>query len=232
MFEDVDDQLRAGFKITPEAPDRAIVYAIWSRNEVGHLAVADAWKVLHGRYPNEARYLLFHAYAELALPHQNGEQGWSPTSFLDDVQRILDTAGGKLNPEVRDLLAMAEDDLHQLSETDGARLDRIRTRVGIRIVGDAVAAKKRLARLVVDTVRDLHERTLGGKDLGGGGGGTDWKSAVSSATGTKKPYAATEKVSAGDLVEHPKFGVGVVTAVEPGRAHILFESGSRKLLCG
>jgi hypothetical protein len=231
MFEDVDDQLKSGFRITPEASDRAVVYAIWSRNEVGHLAVADAWKVLSGRYPSEPRFVLFHSFAELALPHPSGAHGWSPTSFLDEVQRMLDTAGGKLNPEVRDLLAMAEDELHQLSETDAARLDRIRTRVGMRATGDATAARKRLARLVVDFVRDLHERTLGGKDLGGGGG-TDWKSAVASATGPARPYAATDKVSAGDLVVHAKFGVGFVTAVEPGRAHILFESGSRKLLCG
>lgn len=225
MFEDVDSQLKAGLKITVDAPDRAIVYAIWSRNEVGHLDVADAWRVLHRRYPGEARYLLLHVYAVLAGPHED----WSATVFLDDVKTILDAAGGRLHPEVRDLLALAEDELHQLSDADSARLDRVRARVGTR-TGDATAAKKRLSRVALDLVRELHDRTEGGKSLGGGG--TDWKDAVASAKGAKRAYAATDKVTTGDLVEHPKFGVGVVTGVEPGRAHVLFESGPRKLVVG
>jgi hypothetical protein len=229
MFEDVERQLQEGFVITRDAPDRAIVFAIWSRNEVGQLPVADAWGVLAQRYPSEPRYLLLHAYAQLV---GHGDS-WTATVFLDDVKKILDAAGGRLHPEVRDLLATAEDDLHQLEEGDAARLERIRARVGSR-TGDATAARKRLARLAMDFVRELHERTQGGKSLGGESGTTDWKSAVAaaSATATKQAYAATAKVAAGDLVEHPKFGVGVVLAVEPGRANILFESGARKLLCG
>jgi hypothetical protein len=49
---------------------------------------------------------------------------------------------------------------------------------------------------------------------------------------SRTTYAATAKVTAGDIVEHPKFGPGVVLGVEPGRAHILFESGARKLVAG
>lgn len=62
---------------------------------------------------------------------------------------MLDTSGGRLNPEVRDLLAVAEDDLHPLSDEDTARLDRIRARVSSRS-GDPTAARKRLQRLASD----------------------------------------------------------------------------------
>lgn len=231
MFEDIDDEKRAAFSVSKDAPDRSILYVIWSRNEIGQLPVHEAWEVLFSRYPNDARFLLFAVYEELVTPHAS-HATWTPTYFLDKVQRVLDTAGGRLNPEVRDLLAVAEDELHPLSEKDAARLDRIRGRVGTRL-GDSSAARKRIARFASDVVRELHDRTQGGRPIGGGGGGsTDYKAAIAAATGAKKPYSATAKVAVGDLLEHPKFGLGVVTAVDPGRAQILFESGARKLVCG
>jgi len=227
MFEDIERQIQGGMVINRDAGDRAVVFAIWSKNAVGHLPVTEAWQILATRYPSEPRFPLLHAYAELLhKPH-----GWTVTRFLDDVQKALDAAGGRLHPEVRDLLATAEDDLHQLAEADAARLDRIRSRVGTR-TGDSAAAKKRLGRVALDFVRELHDKTEGGKSLGGGGGGADWKGAVAEAKGAKKPYSATEKVAVGDLLEHPKFGLGVVIGVDPGRANILFESGARKLVVG
>ena len=42
-------------------------------------------------------------------------------------------------------------------------------------------------------------------------------------------YAVKTKYAAGDLLSHPKFGNGVVVAVEGGKIDVLFESGSRKL---
>ena len=234
MFEDIDNQ-SSGFQASREGPDRALVYVIWTRNERGTFPVADAWSVLFSRYPNDARFLLFGVFEELAGPHASG--AWSPSDFLAQVTRILDVAGGRLNPEVRDLLVVAEDDLHALSDEDAARLDRIRARVAVR-TGDADAARKRLKRLEADVVRELHERTLGGRGIGeaaaaaGAQTATEWKSKVAEAQGPAKPYAPNAKVAIGDLLEHPKFGVGIVAAVEPGRAQILFESGARKLLSG
>ncbi len=233
MFEDIDDGAKktaATFSVSKESPDRAIVYVIWSRNEIDQLPVHEAWELLFTRYPSEPKYLLFSVYEELVTPHVS-HATWTPTYFLDKVQRVLDSAGGRLNPEVRDLLAVAEDELHPLNEKDGARLDRIRGRVGTRL-GDSQAARKRLARFASDTVRDLHDRTEGGKAIGGSSGTADYKAAIAAAKGEKKPYAANAKVAVGDLLEHPKFGVGVVTAVDPGRATILFVSGARKLVCG
>ncbi len=234
MFEDIDDQKKA-IEVHRDAPDRTIVYAIWTRNAAGGLPIAQAWDVLATRYPDEARFLLLHTLEELGA---RGDD-WSPSTFLGKVRRILDTAGGKLNPEVRDLLAVAEDDLHPLSDEDAGRLDRIRGRVSATRRTDAAASKKRLQRLSTDLVRELHDRTTGGKSIGRTSGsmpaaaaGGEWKTAIAKATGARGPYSAAGKVSAGDVVEHPKFGAGVVLAVEPGRANILFESGARKLVVG
>jgi len=234
MFEDIDDQKQA-IVIDRESPDRTIVYAIWTRNAAGGLPVADAWGVLHQRYPDDARFLLLGAYEEV-VAHSDA---WSPGDFLTKVRQVLDTAGGKLNPEVRDLLAVAEDDLHPLSEEDAARLERIRARVSSSRRADADAAKKRLQRLVSDVVRELHDRTTGGKAIGRTSGSMpasaatgDFKSVLAKAKGARGAYSATAKVATGDVVEHPKFGAGVVLSVEPGRANILFESGARKLVVG
>lgn len=241
MFEDIDDTKpdapKKALEVTRDSNDRSLVYAIWTRNAGGTMPVDQAWSILHERYPDEARFLLLHAYEEVVAPR--GPAAWSPTDFLAKVRRVLDTAGGRLNPEVRDLLAVADDDLHPLSEEDTARLERIRARVsGVRS-GDPAASRKRLQRLASDVVRELHDRTAGGKAIGRTSGsipaaaaGDEWKTALAAAKGAKTTYSATAKVSAGDVVEHPKFGAGVVLGVEPGRAHILFESGARKLVAG
>ena len=62
--------------------------------------------------------------------------------------------------------------------------------------------------------------------------GNDWASAVADTSKARRKYNATERFARGDLVDHPKFGVGVVTGTEPGKAVILFESGVRKLVAG
>lgn len=228
MFEDIDAAGAEG--VSETATDRLVLYAVWSKH-----AADRAWGLLVQRYPKDARFLLFHVNEELArAPHERKD--WSPSTFLDKVTKLLDTAGGRLNPEVRDLLAIAEDELHPLSEADAAKLDRIRSRSSARGLGDAVAARKRLSRLASDVVRELHETTKGGRRIGEAvpeiAGGPDWKTSMAKATGAKTTYSATAKVAPGDVVEHPKFGAGVVLGVEPGRANILFESGARKLVCG
>jgi hypothetical protein len=245
VFEDIDDQkpdpqqAKKALEVTRDSNDRALVYAVWTRNAGGGMPIDQAWSILHERYPDEARFLLLNTYEELVSTR--GPEAWSPSGFLAKVRKVLDTAGGRLNPEVRDLLAVADDDLHPLSEEDASRLERIRARVSSRS-GDPTAARKRLQRLASDVVRELHDRTTGGKSIGRTSGsvpaaaaGAEWKTALAAATqarGAKTTYSATAKVTTGDVVEHPKFGPGVVLGVEPGRAHILFESGARKLVAG
>jgi len=43
------------------------------------------------------------------------------------------------------------------------------------------------------------------------------------------PYAVKTTYTVGALIKHPKFGNGVVVAVEPQKIDVLFESGERKL---
>ena len=134
MFEDIDDQKpdpqKKALEVTRDSSDRSLVYAVWTRNAGGGMPIDQAWAILHERYPEDARFLLLNAYEELVATR--GPKAWSPTDFLAKVRRVLDTAGGRLNPEVRDLLAVADDDLHPLSEEDAARLERIRARVSSR----------------------------------------------------------------------------------------------------
>lgn len=227
MFEDI----RQGTTIDRSAPDRVIAYAIWSRDTSSTLTTREGWAVLAERYPADARFLLFAVFEG----YEARDKDWAPGPFLSEVWTLLERAGGKLNPEVRDLLAVVSDDLHPLDEPASARLERIRGRVGSRF-GDAAAARKRLTRLAGTVVREIHERTEGSGSLARIAAAkpveSAWSEAVAAATGEKKPYAATERYEVGALVEHPKFGVGVVVGKEPGRANILFESGARKLVSG
>lgn len=234
MFEDIDDHKNVAVSVTRDSSDRVIAYALWARNAQLGLASADAWRVLAERYPEDARFALLGAYEELVSAQRSG---WTPSAFLVELRRILDAAGGRLNPEARDLLALAEDDLHPLSDEDAARLERTRTRISMTRRTDVDGARKRLHRLGLDVVRELHERTSGGKSLGrtsaslkAAAPASDWKTALEKATGKRVPYAPTARVTAGDVIEHPKFGPGVVLAVEQARANILFESGARKLM--
>lgn len=226
MFEDI----RQGAKIDATASDRVIAYAIWSRDTMSSLAPHEAWNVLAARYPNDARFLLFAVFEE----YEGRSKEWTPAAFLAQVWTVLERAGGKLNPEVRDLLAVVSDELHGLEEPAAARFERIRGRVGTRF-GDAESARKRIVRLGGSLVREIHERTQASGSLAGMKAAepvaaSAWSEAVANGTGEKKPYSAAVRYETGALVEHPKFGTGVVVGTEPGRANILFESGARKLV--
>ena len=46
------------------------------------------------------------------------------------------------------------------------------------------------------------------------------------------PYSVKAKLAAGDLIAHPTFGVGVVTAItDVHKAKVFFEDGERMLVC-
>jgi RNase P subunit RPR2 len=49
-------------------------------------------------------------------------------------------------------------------------------------------------------------------------------------TAPARPYSPQEVYSAGEWVEHPKFGQGKVTQARVGKIEVRFESGSRLLL--
>jgi hypothetical protein len=77
MPEDVD-----GFEVSTDSSDREILYAIWTRNEIGDLPADEAWAILYERYPTESRFLLLNAYEELT---QQVPQAWNAQLFLEEV---------------------------------------------------------------------------------------------------------------------------------------------------
>ena len=89
----------------------------------------------------------------------------------------------------------------------------------------------RLAAFRRALVRSLHDQTVGGKPIRPrvARQPDSWREMVAAAP-TKRRYAPDLALASGDAVEHPKFGVGVVTAIQEGRATILFETGERKLV--
>lgn len=239
MFEDFEDE---DVDVSPDAPDRAIVYAIWSRSESRALTAEEAWAILHERYPDDPRFLLLEAYSELA--HGEVSSSWTPAYFLTILERITANATEALHAPVRELLGFAASVLAKAAGEDAARLAALRAKVGAE---GALPTKRddraglRLRRFEREVLRELHDRTEGGKPLGtrAATGTTiappaanELELALSDASRPRKKYAATDRYAKGELVEHPKFGVGVVTALEPGRVTLLFDSGPRKLVAG
>lgn len=239
MFEDFEDE---DVDISPDADDRAIVYAIWSRSDSRALTIEEAWAILHERYPDDPRFLLLHAYSELADRTISGS--WTPGYFLTALERIAEGAGETLHAPIRELLGYAGAVLAKVSPEEAARLASLRAKVG----AEGEPPKKRddraglrLRRFEREVLRELHERTEGNKPLGERAktGTTiappaqnELEIALGDPARPRRKYAAGDRFARGELVEHPKFGIGVVTSSEPGRISLLFESGPRKLVAG
>jgi hypothetical protein len=239
MFEDFEDE---DVDVSPDSPDRAIVYAVWSRSDAASLTAEEAWAILHERYPDEPRFLLLEAYAELA--DGTPSASWTPGYFLTKLERIAGSGNEALHAPIRELLGFAGSVLAKATGEEATRLAGLRAQVGAEGPQPAKRddrAGLRLRRFEREVVRELHERTEGGKPLGtrAATGSTiappaqnELEIALADRARTRKKYAADERYAKGELVEHPKFGVGVVTALEPGRVTLLFESGPRKLVAG
>lgn len=246
MFEDLEEESP---DVTPDSPDRAIAWAIWSRGNVGSLTTEEAWAILHERYPGDPRFLLLNAYAELggARKKVDGPKAeasvLSPSYFLKKVERVLCDVTEALIPHVRDLVVFGGALLARAKGDTVQEVTLLRTRVGAEEGepkrDDRDRAGLRLRRFEREVVKELHERTQDGKPLGvrsptlpPPAPTSDWADAVADATKPRRKYATSERFARGDLVEHPKFGVGVVTGTEPGKAIVVFESGVRKLVAG
>ncbi len=246
MFEDLEEE---SADVTADSPDRAIAWAIWSRGNVGSITTEEAWAILHERYPDDRRFLLLNAYAELseARKQSDGPKAevnvLSPAYFLKKVGKVLDGADESLTPHARDLVAFGGALLGAAKGDDAKAVAELRVRLG----ADEAEPKRderdragiRLRRYEREVVKELHDRTQDGKPLGvraaapaTAASTNDWAAAVADESKPRRKYLATDRFTRGDLVEHPKFGVGVVTGTEPGKAVILFESGVRKLVAG
>ncbi len=63
----------------------------------------------------------------------------------------------------------------------------------------------------------------------------EWEEATRSAAAGKAvvPYTMTRSCRAGELLQHPSFGIGVVKAIiPPGKMTVLFEAGTKLMRCG
>src|SRR5258708_2123440 len=98
LFEDMEPD--DGFDLWDDAEDRAIVHVIWMGGEAADMPVQDGWRILFDRYPADVRLLA----ALLSEEIQQADMG-SPEQVCGKLERILEAAKGKLDAEVRDLLA-------------------------------------------------------------------------------------------------------------------------------
>jgi len=243
MFEDLEEE---SVDVTPDSPDRAIAYAVYTRGEAGSVTPEEAWAILYERYPDDPRFLLLNTYAELSevRGRGDGEAGVLTAHYiLTKVSRIA-AAEEALYSQIRELLTFAGAVLAGVKDDDAILLSELRGKVGVDSEGDPKRdvrdrAGLRLRRFEREVVKELHDRTLEGKALGVRAAApahavpaNDWAAAVADKGKARRKYSATERFERGDLVEHSKFGVGVVTGTEPGKAVILFESGIRKLVAG
>ena len=126
------------------------------------------------------------------------------------------------------------DTKHVVLEVDGlqvreVRCDKCRTsgefrapRAGLRAGLKAAARRnsvsssgRKTTRRRAEPPEETYGKMLQGRDL----------SAVS-------PYSVKAKLASGDLISHPTFGVGVVTAItDTYKAKVFFEDGERMLVC-
>lgn len=62
----------------------------------------------------------------------------------------------------------------------------------------------------------------------------EWAAQLAAAdTRDRRRYAATAVFRAGEILDHPSFGAGVVQKIlEPGKILVLFSSGTKTLVCG
>lgn len=244
MFEDMEEE---DPDVTPESADRAIVWAIYSRGDAGSMTPEEGWAILHERYPDDPRFLLLNAYAELSEARKGAKRDdgvCSPAYFLKTVERMLAAASDALKPQLRDLVTFGGAVLAGANGDEARAAAEVRAKTGAGAEGEPkrderARAGLRLRRFEREVVKELHDRTEDDRPLGvraasapAAPPGDTWAAAVADASAPRRTYASDAHFSRGELVEHPKFGVGVVTGIEPGKAIVLFESGARKLVAG
>jgi hypothetical protein len=214
---------------------------------VGSITPDEAWAILHERYPDDPRFLLLNTYAEVNESRKSADATaaagvWTPAYFLKKVERVLTAATEALHPQIRDLVVFGGAVLAGAKGEDAKAVAELRAKIGTS--GEAEPKRDerdraglKLRRFEREVVRELHDRTQDGQPLGTrapaaptSSPNNDWATAVADNAKVRRKYSADTRFERGELVEHPKFGVGVVTGTEPGKAIVLFESGSRKLV--
>src|SRR5436190_16081225 len=126
MFEELEEE--ENVEVSPDSADRLIVYAIWRKSESLSPTPEEAWAILHERYPDDARFLLLNAYAELAEPTVAG--AWTPSYFIKKVERILTAATDEQRPHVKDLLGFGGAVMAGAKGDDATAFLDLRAKVG------------------------------------------------------------------------------------------------------
>lgn len=245
MFEDLEEE---NVDVTADSPDRWIAWAIASRGDAGTVTPEEGWAILHDRYPDDARFLLLNTYAELneakkqAADTKNTSHVLTAAYLLKKIDRIIAAdPTGVHEPHVRELVVFSAMELGTAKGDELASLKGLRDRLGIEGESkrdDRDRAGLKLRRFEREVLKEVDDRTQDGKALGVARvpqpkkPANDWAAATADASKPRRKYAANERFEPGELVEHVKFGVGLVTGTEPGKAVILFESGIRKLVAG
>ncbi|MFO0735140.1 MAG: hypothetical protein U0270_04640 [Labilithrix sp.] len=245
MFEDLEEE---NVDVNADSPDRAIAWAIASRGEAGTVTPEEGWAILHERYPDDPRFLLLNTYAEIneakkqAVDTKSAAQVLTAAYLLKKIDRVMaaDPTGAH-EPHVRELVVFGTTELGAAKGEELTTVKSLRDKLGIEGESkrdDRDRAGLKLRRFEREVLKEVDDRTQDNKPLGVAQvqqpkkPANDWASATSDSSKPRRKYAADARFEAGELVEHSKFGVGVVTGTEPGKAVILFESGVRKLVAG
>jgi hypothetical protein len=170
---------------------------------------------------------------------------WSAGYFLKKVERVIATAPESLLPQIRDLVLFGSSILAAAKGDEAKTWTELRTKIGAggedAKRDDRDRAGIRLRRFEREVLKEIDERTQDNKPLGtrasvpiatAAPSGSDWATLVADTNKPRRRYAPDARFELGELVEHSKFGVGIVSGREPGKAVILFESGVRKLVAG
>jgi hypothetical protein len=143
---------------------------------------------------------------------------WIQVSLFQDAAGIGMHPGGFTTAKYIEALRFAWDCLEILEREGGfATYDTQLGRV-LHLPSDFEAV---LATLAGNAAVKKHRRD-----------GESYEAQLASATGPAKPYSATATYAIGDRLEHPAFGVGVVRALAPARVAVLFQTGTKTLVCG
>ena len=60
----------------------------------------------------------------------------------------------------------------------------------------------------------------------------NWQRTMNMTAASARPYAMNESFAVGDVIDHPKFGSGVVQEIfPPDKMQILFRDGTKMLRC-
>jgi len=143
---------------------------------------------------------------------------WIQVSIFQDAAGIGMHPGGFTTAKYIEALRFAWDCLEILEREGGfATYD---TQVG-RVLHLASDFEAVLATLAGDAAVKKHRRAE-----------DSYEARLAAATGPAKPYSAKATYAIGDRVEHPTFGAGVVRALAPSKVTVLFEAGTKTLVCG